>query len=275
MAPTLVYDPVAAANAARERAENTDFADSFPAGIQPMVIAMITDPGDVGGGIFTPGGFLTGVDSFSAVYQNANATGNFYGPVVSASYEQPIWSYRQWILDTINGAGSSGGTSAGPPRRHLSDATPTGNLPMTLPPHTNLCSAATGSCIPSDPGWKQGTLLGAGNYRGTALARCATAATNDCSFNGTTYAAGASARMPLGRASAPSAPGTRQVMVWCKTTTAFPDPTSPTQPVLRVSFTNADPNESPTGYGWWDVTPDQVGAGSGQARLDTGPLGPC
>jgi hypothetical protein len=64
-------------------------------------------------------------------------------------------------------------------------------------------------------------------------------------------------------------------MVWCKTSTAFPDASSPTRPVLRVSFTNGDPQESPLGYGWWDVTPDQVGTGSGQVLVDTGRLAPC
>jgi hypothetical protein len=45
--------------------------------------------------------------------------------------------------------------------------------------------------------------------------------------------------------------------------------------VLRVSFTNADPTDSVLGYGWWDVTPDQVGTGAGQTLLDPGPLQPC
>jgi hypothetical protein len=65
------------------------------------------------------------------------------------------------------------------------------------------------------------------------------------------------------------------VVAWCQTTTAFPDQGSPAQPVLRVSFTNADPSDSPLGYGWWDVTPDQLGTGAGQTVLDTGALSPC
>jgi hypothetical protein len=45
--------------------------------------------------------------------------------------------------------------------------------------------------------------------------------------------------------------------------------------VLRVSFTNAEHAEEHLGYGWWDVTPDQVGTGNGTTPLDTGPLTAC
>lgn len=98
---------------------------------------------------------------------------------------------------------------------------------------------------------------------------------NGCSFDSADYATGTSLRMRLGPSSAPEAAGTRHVMVWCKTTTAFPDPDSPSQPVLRVSLTNADGIEVPVGMGWWDVTPDQVGTGSGQTLVDTDRLATC
>lgn len=275
MARTIVYDPVAEANAADLRETVEDFEENFPTGIQPMVLSLLTYSHDLGSGVFAPGGILIGVDSFNVRYRHVNATGNLFGDPVPASYDQPVWAYRQWILDTINGAGSSGGggNPGGPPRRRLPETAPAGDLPMTLPPQTRSCTPAAASCLVSDPGWRQGVILGAGNHRGTALARCA--ATDACSFDGTPYPAGARARMRLGSASAPDAPGTRQVMVWCKTTTAFPDPTSPTQPVLRVSFTNAEPDGTLLGYGWWDVTPDQIGTGTDKAPLDTGGLAPC
>ncbi|HEY6798258.1 MAG TPA: trypsin-like serine protease [Kineosporiaceae bacterium] len=277
MASTIAYDPVATENAAAGRRADNDFAEAFPPSIQPMVIGLETDPLDVGSGIFGPGGILTGVNTTAAEYRHVNETGNLYGQPVRASYEQPVWAYRQWILDTINGAGSSGGSPAPPPRRRLTGAPATGNLPMTPPPQTRLCPT-TGACDAPDPGWKPAFLLGAGNYRGTALARCATAAANTCTFGDVPTAPGAAARLLLGPASAPTAPATRQVMVWCKTTTPFPDSSSPVRPVLRVSLTNADPHEVQPGYGWWDITPDQVGPApsvTGQTPLDTTTLPAC
>jgi hypothetical protein len=61
-------------------------------------------------------------------------------------------------------------------------------------------------------------------------------------------------------------------MVWCKTTASL-TPGDPTQQVLRISFTNADPQESPLGYGWWDITPDQ--AGTGNTPLDPSHFTTC
>jgi hypothetical protein len=72
------------------------------------------------------------------------------------------------------------------------------------------------------------------------------------------------------------APGTREVQVWCTTTTPFPDATSPTRSVLRVSFTNAEHTTAQIGYGWWDVTPDQLGTSpTDQTPLDTSRLAHC
>jgi hypothetical protein len=287
IAATVAYDPVAQRNAAHLRTNDLGFIASFPEGIQPMAINLLTSRRDLGSGSFAPNGTLLGVDSVSADYHSVNEEGNLYGGARETTYEQPVWAYRQWILDTINGAGSSGSTPSPPPSGRSLTETPgtetpppgagtTGDLPMTLPPQTGLCPA-TGSCVDSDPGWKAGVLLGAGNYRGTALARCATATGNTCSFDDVPTPPGASARLPLGPASAPTAPGTRQVMAWCKTTTPFPDTSSAfPQTVLRISLTNADPSEVQPGYGWWDVTPGQVGTGhSANGQLDTTTLPAC
>jgi hypothetical protein len=255
----------------------------------PMTTNALLDKGDSGGGTFAPWGVLTGVHVSDWSVRHRNASGNVQLQLV-ALFEQPVWRYRDWILSVVNGGGPSGwrpappsssapaGTPAsagdGSGRQMLAD-TSEGDLSMTLPPQTDRCDPGMTSCAVSEPTWVRGVLLGSGNYRGTALARCASAGGDGCSFDGVASAAGASARMQLGSSAAPSAPGTREVMVWCKTDTAFPDADSPTRQVLRVSFTNGDPHESPLGYGWWDVTPDQVGTGTGQTLVDTGPLTPC
>jgi hypothetical protein len=277
VASGVVYDPAAAANADRLRSQDADFALDFPPGIDPIISSFDTVPGDSGNGLFSRVGALLGVQSWNAAYRRVNDSGNLFGPTYLPAFSQPVLRYQDWIRRIISGEGSSSpAPSPAPrsaPRRHLTEGTST--LPMTMPPQADVCEPGITSCTGSQPTWAQGVLTGAGNYRGTALARCATAETNTCSFNGLATAAGASARMALGPSSAPSAPGVRRVMVWCKTTTAFPDPTSPTRPVLRVSFTNADPNDSPIGYGWWDVTPDQVGSGTGRTLLDTSQVSPC
>ncbi|HEY6798098.1 MAG TPA: trypsin-like serine protease, partial [Kineosporiaceae bacterium] len=110
MASTIVYDPVATENADAWRFIDQYFQEVFPPSIQPMVIGLETDLFDVGSGIFGPGGILTGVNTTGGQYRHVNETGNLYGQPVRAGYEQPVWAYRQWILDTINGAGSSGGS---------------------------------------------------------------------------------------------------------------------------------------------------------------------
>jgi hypothetical protein len=271
---TAVFDPVATANAAEMRRDIEGFAEAFPPSIEPMVVPAATQPGDAGSLIFSETGFLLGMHTLTGSYYRVNRGGNLSTHEWTAGYEQPMWEYRQWVRDTINGAGSSGTAPGGSNRRRLTDTT-SGDLPMTLPPQTGSCVPHLGSCTTTPPTWGQGVLLGAGNFRGTAQARCATAPHNTCSFDGVTTAPGASTRMRLGTTTAPSAPGTREVIAWCQTTTPFPDATSPTRQVLRVSFTNADPDDTPTGYGWWDITPDQVGTGNGQTLLDPGPLAPC
>ncbi|HEY6795926.1 MAG TPA: trypsin-like serine protease [Kineosporiaceae bacterium] len=274
---TVAYDPVATENGNAMRTSIAGFSNSFPLGIAPLVVPVDTQRGDAGGGLISRDGRLFGIHTLTGSYYRTNETGNFRGDELTAGYEQPVWRYRQWVLDTINGAGPSNPPpdAGGPPRRRLGGERVGGRPPMTLPPQSGPCAAVTAPCAGRGPGWKLGVLLGAGNYRGTALVRCASSGSEACSFQGVAPAAGVSARLGLGPVSAPLSPGTRQVMVWCRTTTAFPDAGSPARPVLRVSFTNADPADTPAGYGWWDVTPDQVGTGTGQTPLDPGPLQPC
>ncbi|HEY6797185.1 MAG TPA: trypsin-like serine protease, partial [Kineosporiaceae bacterium] len=237
-----VYDPVARENAAMARSRNPIFPSIFPAGIEPMVLNLAVQLGDGGSGVFGADGSLIGVHTGQTSYRHVNGTGNFYGPDYLLPYQLPVWEYRRWIQSVISGEGSSSSAPpppGGPPRRRLDDVAGGGvGLPMTSPPPTPVCLPGMRSC--TSPIWEQGVLLGAGNYRGTALARCASAGGSACSFKATTYAGGASARMSLGSADAPSAPGTREVQVWCTTTTSFPDAASPARSVVRVSFTNAE-----------------------------------
>ncbi|HEY6794606.1 MAG TPA: trypsin-like serine protease [Kineosporiaceae bacterium] len=272
-----VYDPVARENADVYRSENGIFRALFPAGIDPMVLNLRTGVGDSGSGVFGADGSLIGVHSGTGSYQHVNGTGNLYGPGYLLPYELPVWVFRRWIQRVISGEGSSSSAPppGGSPRRRLDDVGGArGDLPMTSPPPTSVCLPGMTSC--TSPIWEQGVLLGAGNYRGTALARCASVGSSGCSFKGTVYAGGASARMSLGPADAPLAPGTREVQVWCTTTTSFPDAASPARSVVRVSFTNAEHSTVQIGYGWWDVTPDQLGTSpTDQTPLDTSRLARC
>jgi hypothetical protein len=104
----LIIDPVATENAAAVRASMPAVAAAFPGDIQPMVadLGSATGPGDSGAGVYRLG-VLTGVHIARISYQHLNASGNLFGSPFMASWEQPVWSYRQWIHDTINGAGPS------------------------------------------------------------------------------------------------------------------------------------------------------------------------
>jgi hypothetical protein len=225
--------------------------------------------------MFSPPGTLAGVHRGLEIYRHVNSSGNLGAPAYEQPFEMPVWQFRDWIRRVISGEGTSNPGHDELKRRRLAGDNSGASLPMTLPPEADVCDAGSPACAPSAPAWAPGVLLGAGNYRGTAMARCASAGNAACSFNGTAYAEGASARLLLGPASAPSAPGTREVVVWCKTTTAFPDPGSPARDVLRLSFTNAEHADVVIGYGWWDMTPDQVGTGTGQTLVNTGPLDTC
>jgi Trypsin len=110
----IVYDPAAVENANRLRQRVPEFAPAFPRWIAPMVLDLPAVPGttataagDSGGGVFLPDGTLIGVHSAIMTYRHPNGTNAFYGPVYELPYEQPVWQYRTWIQQIINGEGTS------------------------------------------------------------------------------------------------------------------------------------------------------------------------
>jgi hypothetical protein len=270
----VIIDPTATANAEYLRNENSLFSENFPPGIDPLVVNVMAILGDSGSGLLSREGALLGVHSARSGYRYSNSSGNLQEHYSLASFQQPVWVLRDWIQQVTSGEGPS---NSKPPEEELKKRRlleePDGDLPMTLPPQTVVCDPGEASCTTPDPTWTVGNLTGAGNYRGTALAVCAQATGNNCSLDGTAYAGGAIGRLPLGTS---QAPGTvpRQVMVWCRTSDVFTSG-APAQPALRVSFTNNDGATVPLGYGWWDVTPDQVGAGSGRTPVDTSQFATC
>jgi hypothetical protein len=273
LAPVL--DPVAAENAAYLRSLDPYFEVLFPEGVEPMVLNLFTQTGDSGAGAFDTAGNLLGIHSGMMSYQNVNSTGRLHGFAYSAAYDQPVWPVADWIRRIINGEGSSSSPPASQSTRRQLAEQPAGGLPMTQPPQDHVCDPDDQACHQPKPIWLSGTLTGGGNYRGTALARCAAAGNNSCSFSNTSYSAGAQARLLLGPTSAPDAPGVRKILAWCATQTAFPTADSPSRQVLRVSFTNDDPDDTPTGYGWWDLTPDQVNDPTTNRPIDPSRLSAC
>jgi hypothetical protein len=264
-ASALVYDPIAIANAAARRAEEPDFSAVFPPGIDPMVLDLDTEEGDGGSGVFSPRGVLAGVNAMEMAYLDVNSSGNFVQPEFRASMELPVWQYRQWILDTISGAGPSNPDPEHDElRRRRLDETKGRDLPMTAPPQVDFCDEGDPTCSLPDPVWRVATLAAPGGGDGLVAAACPSGEGNSCSFNGSLYAPGASGRVKVGSG--------RQVMVWCKTTDALTVGSGP-QSVLRVSFTNAEHDEGPIGHGWWDVSPGQVTVANGP--VDTAPFATC
>ena len=258
---TVVYDPVASVNAAEARSAHPDFTALFPAGIEPMVVNAVGQFGDSGSGVFLAGGVLAGVNCCVQDYTTVNGTDNTF----EATYEQPVWEHRQWILDTINGVGSSDDDNHDElKRRRLNDAGR--ELPMTLPPPANLCEPGedpgAGGC--SDPTWQLATLTPSVTT-GRVAAVCPDVPTNNCSFNDSPWHTATPDRLNLGVS--------REVMVWCKTTDTLTNGGAP-QPVLRVSFTNAEPDRPLIGYGWWDVSPDHVSTAQG-LLIDTTQFATC
>jgi hypothetical protein len=270
---TLIIDPAATANAAYLRSVSSEFDRNFPPGVSPMVLNVRTESGDSGSGVFA-NGVLAGIHVMFGRYRATDAAGRLREPGFLSAFEQPVWPYRDWIRSVIDGEGTSGPkpTNDELRRRRLADAGD-GDLPMSLPPQMEMCEPGQTSCTAPAPTWAPGSLLGSGNNRGTVQAVCAAAAGNDCSFKGTAYAGGAIARLQLGPSKAPGT-GPRQVMVWCKTSSAFSQG-GPLYPALRVSFTNADQDEVPIGMGWWDVMTDQVGTGAGQTLVDADLFATC
>jgi hypothetical protein len=254
----LIFDPVAAENAANWRSKDARFANTFPGDIQPMAVnlARAAVAGDSGGGIYS-GGTLVGVHCCRGGYRFANESGTPSGREFRASYEQPVWQHRDWILMTISGEGTSGDPHDELKRRRLGDDGTVGDPPITVPPQGDACDPGP-KCTAPDPAWATATLLGASTTQGTVLARCVSNDTG-CSFDGVSYVDGTSARLQLGSV---GTTGTRTTMVWCRTSDAL-NVGEPQVPVLRVSFTNVDAGghgELPIGEGWWDVPPSTVTA---------------
>jgi hypothetical protein len=254
-----IIDPVATANAAVLREDDSipSFAWDFPSGIDPMVVGVGTRQGDAGSGTFSRNNaVLLGVHAWRADYRYTNESGNLVGDVFIAAYDQPVWQYRDWIQQVISGEGTSGSAPSHDElrRRRLMDRTMDGNLPMTMPPQGDMCDPGQSPCTTPDSTWQAATLVGYSQNQGTVLSRCAQADGNTCTFDGVNYVGGATARLPLG---AVGVTGARQVMVWCKSSTAL-NVGDPPQPVLEVSFTNGDDPQGPVGMGWWLVSPDHV-----------------
>ena len=212
-----------------------------------------------------PRGVLAGLHIGEGSYLDVDSSGNFVQPEFRAAMELPVWQYRQWILDTINGAGSSNPDPDDDElRRRRLDETEDGDLPMTAPPQPDVCDDGDPNCSLPDPVWRAATLTAPGGGDGLVAATCPSGDGNSCSFNGSLYAPGAPGRVKVGSG--------RQVMVWCKTTDALTVGATP-QSVLRVSFTNAEHDEGPIGHGWWDVSPGQVTVANGP--VDTAPFATC
>ena len=264
-ASALVYDPAATANAAAQRAEDPVFSAAFPPGIDPIVLGIYTHHGDGGSGVFSPRGVLAGIHVGIMPYFDVDGSGSLLQPEFRAAMELPVWQYRQWILDTINGAGSS---TPDPDhdelRRRRLDETEGGDLPMTAPPQVDVCDEGDSNCSLPDPVWRAATLTALSGRDGVVSVACAGGEGNSCSFDGSLFAAGVAGRVKVGSG--------RQVMVWCKTTAVLTVGSRP-QPALRVSFTNAEHDEGPIGHGWWDVSPGQVTVGNGP--VDAAPFATC
>jgi hypothetical protein len=253
---SVILRAAAAENLAAKLQDDPRFAQHF-GGIPPLVMNHRTTFGDSGSGVFATNWTLLAIHEGKSPFFYVDDEGQQIGDRrTRAAYELPVWRFRDWIQSVINGEGTSGQPPDSTPGRDLTEE-PDGQLPMTQPPHVDTCEPGETGCTFPGPRWALSTLTGAGNYRGTALAVCAPATPEPCTFNTTTYPAATTARLPLGPAQAPgTAP--RQVMVWCRTTASL-TPGTPTQQVLRISFTNAEHTQVPTGRGWWDITPDQLG----------------
>ncbi|HEY6793086.1 MAG TPA: hypothetical protein VI248_00210 [Kineosporiaceae bacterium] len=197
---SVILRAAAAEVLARIRQVKPLFANDF-AGVPPLVMNHVAHSGDSGSGVFAVNGSLLavhmGVTGFFFVDDAGNPVGD---PRSDASYELPVWEFRTWIQSVIDGEGTSGQPPTGRAGRNLAEE-PTGDLPMTQPPRTGACQPGETGCTLPGPRWARSTLMGSGNYRGTALAVCAQAAGNTCSFNGTTYPGRA-----IGRLSTPVDP---------------------------------------------------------------------
>jgi Trypsin len=241
----LVFDPVAAENAARWRSQDPRFASTFPGDIQPMAVNLggAVVAGDSGGGVYS-GGTLIGVHCCRGGYRYANESGAPSGREFKVTYDQPVWQHRDWILKTISGEGTSGDPHDELKRRRLEDDETVGDTPMTLPPQGNACDPGP-SCTTPDPVWSVATLAG---VQGAVAVGCAADSPGDCAFGESTYAVGTSTTLALGTR---GGTGAREVLVWC-----VAQQVGSAAPKFTISFTNADAPGQPLGRGWWLTTQD-------------------
>ena len=253
-ASALVYDPVATANAAFQRAEYPIFAESFAEGIGPIVLNVATVAWRLGRrGIFAPRSpgrssrWERGLSSrqrlgkpFPALLLGFLSAAGVAVPAVDSGRHQ-----RCWFVD---------GPGHDELRRRRLDETKSGDLPMAAPPQPDVCDEGASKCSVPDPVWLAATLTAPSAGDGLVAATCPGGDGNSCSFDGSPYATGSPGQVKVGSG--------RQVMVWCKTTDTLAVGAEP-QRVLRVSFTNADRDQGPIGQGWWDVSPGQVAAAAG------------
>jgi hypothetical protein len=272
-----VTDAIASENAAALRPAYENFNTMFPTGVEPLVLDLLTNEGDSGAGAFDTDGNLVGIHSALAPYQHVNGTGRLRGLAYPATYDQPVWPEAAWIRRVINGeeGTSSSHPSASQTMGRQLAAQPSGGPPMTQPPQNHVCDPDDQACGQPQPIWLPAALAGQGNYRGIAIARCAAAGNNSCSFGETSYSAGDYAKLPLGSTSVPDTPVGREVLVWCTAQTPFPTADSSNRQILRVSFTNNDQDDTPVGFGWWDLTPDQVTDLGTKQFVDPSRTGTC
>jgi hypothetical protein len=248
MRPGAVINPDASLEASVMRELGSEpMIYAFPEGIPPITTTVYAVDGDSGSGVFTGAGILTGVHAGVTDNQLGNGT------AFRVSWEEPVWSFRGWVQDTISGAGSS--SSGAPPNdelRKLLEASDgvSGTPAMTSPPPSLECDDGDPSC--TEPATVAGTLTG--SVISGVPAGCADVASNSCTLNGdSSFLPGDPVQLTV--------PAGLQVDAWCTTTAVF-TPGSPAQAAVEFSFTNTDPAQ-PAGAGWWVTSPASVQAGTG------------
>jgi hypothetical protein len=182
-----------------------------------------------------------------------------------AAYDQPVWSYADWIRRTINGEGTSGPVHDELKRRKLDEVSPGATPPMTKPPALTTCDPGGPSCTTPAPAWEPAQLTATAQQKNVVTTTCWDQQSNSCTML-TNYAAGATAQLSL---AAISSTGSRDIEAWCR----LPDPANSSQSAVLVSFINDDKADGPLGTGWWVVPQGNV-TSKGTA-LDITPLSPC
>ena len=269
----LVIDPVATVNADWVRAGLPRFNVAFPQTTPPMVVNLGSSPqpGDSGSGVYASGGTVAGVHVGRFDYRWTNESGIQYGRRFAAAYDQPVWSYANWIRQTISGEGTSGTVHDELKRRRLDEVSPGSTSPMSPPPALATCDPGDPNCTTPAPVWEPAQLTGATPekdvvpQKNVVTTRCWDQQGNSCTML-TGYAAGATAQLSL---DAMTSTGSRHVEVWCR----MPDPANPSQSAVLFSFINDDKAGGPLGTGWWVVSQGNVT--SNGAALDITRLSPC